>query len=177
MLDVGIPSGESWVRQVLYGKGYFKQALNVDVTTGWAVDTFGHDAQMPQLLKLAGFKSYWFQRGVRATRITPSEFLWQGVDGSKIPAFWLPLGYGLFYPAPKIFMSSTLLAKLVEWLWEIIPSFSDRVALAGADVIAPERSLPEMVKAFNAKLTRLLRCASLCLPTLRRWLPSAPTGR
>ncbi len=67
MLDVNIPSGESWIRQVLYGKGYFRQALNVDVTTGWALDTFGHHAQMPQLLKLAGYKSYWFQRGVHAS--------------------------------------------------------------------------------------------------------------
>ena len=34
MLDSNIPSGESWIRQVLYGKGYFRKALNVDVTTG-----------------------------------------------------------------------------------------------------------------------------------------------
>ena len=39
MLDVNIPSGESWIRQVLYGKGYYRRTLNVDVTTGWALDT------------------------------------------------------------------------------------------------------------------------------------------
>src|SRR6202789_1988844 len=100
MLDVNIPSGESWVRQVLYGKGYYHRTLNVDVNTGWALDTFGHHAQMPQLLKLAGYQSYWFQRGVPGNQ-TPSEFQWAGIDGTKIPAFWLPLGYGLFYPTPK----------------------------------------------------------------------------
>ena len=51
-------SGESWIRQVLYGKGFYRHALNVDVTTGWGIDTFGHHAQMPQLLSLAGYKSY-----------------------------------------------------------------------------------------------------------------------
>jgi alpha-mannosidase len=53
MLDVNMPGGESFVRQVLYGKGYLRRALGVDVTVGWQLDTFGHHAQMPQLLKLA----------------------------------------------------------------------------------------------------------------------------
>src|SRR2546425_11524306 len=100
MLDVNMPSGESWIRQVLYGKGYYRDKLGVDVTVGWALDTFGHHAQMPQLLKLAGYKSYWFQRGVRSLDV-PSEFLWQGIDGTQIPAFWLAQGYGLFYDSPK----------------------------------------------------------------------------
>ena len=37
MLDVNMPSGESWVRQVLYGKGYYRDELGVDVTVGWGV--------------------------------------------------------------------------------------------------------------------------------------------
>ncbi len=98
MLDVNIPSGESWIRQVLYGKDYFRKALNVDVSTGWGLDTFGHHAQMPQLLNLAGFKSYWFQRGPHND--APSEFLWAGLDGTRIPAFWLPLSYGAVLSIP-----------------------------------------------------------------------------
>src|SRR5579871_2958096 len=38
MLDVNMPSGESWVRQVLYGKGFYRRELGVDVTVGWALD-------------------------------------------------------------------------------------------------------------------------------------------
>src|SRR5436190_8444798 len=100
MPDDNMPSGESFVRQMLYAKGYCRQELRVDVKVGWLLDTFGHHAQMPQLLKLAGYKSYWFQRGVRGADV-PSEFLWQGIDGTRIPAFWLPLGYGLFYPSAR----------------------------------------------------------------------------
>ncbi|MEO6966472.1 MAG: glycoside hydrolase family 38 C-terminal domain-containing protein [Acidobacteriaceae bacterium] len=150
MLDVNIPSGESWVRQVLYGKDYFKQALGIDVTTGWAIDTFGHHAQMPQLLKLAGYKSYWFSRGVRDDTV-PSEFLWQGIDGTRIPAFWLPYSYGFFYPAPRNIFQFDGYARGV---WDALgkySNFSNRVALAGADVISPEKELPEMVRAFNAQ--------------------------
>ena len=150
MLDVNIPSGESWVRQVLYGKDYFKQALGIDVTTGWAIDTFGHHAQMPQLLKLAGYNSYWFSRGVRDNKV-PSEFLWQGIDGTRIPAFWLPYSYALFYRTPKNIFQFDGYARGV---WDALGKyshFSNRVALSGADVVSPEKELPEMVSAFNAQ--------------------------
>lgn len=150
MLDVNIPSGESWIRQVLYGKGYYRRALNVDVTTGWALDTFGHHAQMPQLLKLAGYQSYWFQRGVRDIHV-PSEFLWKGLDGTQIPAFWLPYGYGLFYPAPNNILE---FRSYANGMWASLGKYShfpDRVAMAGADVASPERALPELVRQFNSQ--------------------------
>jgi len=148
MLDVNIPSGESWVRQVLYAKGYYRDQLGVDVTVGWALDTFGHHAQMPQLLKLAGYKSYWFQRGVRGADV-PSEFLWQGIDGTRIPAFWLPLGYGLFYPSAR---NPAEFDRYARGTWAALGQHSrgsERVAMAGADVIEPEEVLPVMVQEFN----------------------------
>gem|GEM_PF-327034 len=148
MLDVNIPSGESWIRQVLYGKGYYQRTLGVDVTVGWALDTFGHHAQMPQLLNLAGYHSYWFQRGVPSVD-SPSEFLWEGLDGTKIPAFWLPLGYGLLYPSPT---NRAEFSSGVRGLWDSLGDnsrYAERVALAGADVVDPEENLPRMTVEFN----------------------------
>jgi len=163
MLDVNIPSGESWVRQALYGKAYYRRQLGVDVTVGWALDTFGHHAQMPQLLKLAGYNSYWFQRGVHS-RDTPCEFLWEGIDGTQIPAFWLPLGYGLLYPSPSTVFD---FSAAVRGLWESLGEFSphpQRVALAGADVINPEEVLPKMVDEFNHQGNQPLQ-VRFALPT------------
>ena len=100
MPDVNMPGGETFIRQMQYGKRYYREKLGVDVTTGWLLDTFGHHAQMPQLLTLAGFKSFWFQRGVNRPD-HPSEFLWEGIDGTRIPAFWLPYSYGLLYGSPR----------------------------------------------------------------------------
>ena len=100
MPDVNMPGGETFIRQIHYGKGYYREQLGVDVTNCWLIDTFGHHAQLPQLLRLAGYKSFWFSRGV-PSRQHPSEFLWQGIDGTQIPAFWLPHSYGLMYSAPR----------------------------------------------------------------------------
>lgn len=148
MHDNNIPSGESIVRQYLFGKSYFREKLGYDITTGWGLDTFGHNAQMPQILKLAGMKSYWFQRGVPGIQ-TPSEFLWQGVDGTQIPAFWLPIGYGVLHDVPA---SEPDFGRKMRSAFDSLTPFTrgrERVMMAGADVWEPEEQVPLMIDKFN----------------------------
>jgi len=131
--DLNMPGGESFVRQLLYAKGYCREALGTDVKVGWLLDTFGHHAQMPQLLRLAGFNSFWFFRGVEDRNKMPSEFLWQGLDGTRIPAFWLPFAYGHLYGAPKDLPGFT---QFIRSRYDALTPFSrspDRVGLAGVD--------------------------------------------
>ena len=81
MPDVNMPGGESFVGPILYGKGYFRKKLGVDVTVGWQLDTSEGHPQIRQILKLGGYKSFWF---FPAWPIgNPSEFLWEGIDGSR----------------------------------------------------------------------------------------------
>lgn len=148
MHDSNIPSGESIVRQMLYGKNFFKKELGVDVTVGWGLDTFGHNAQMPQLLKLAGFKSYWFQRGVPNIEV-PSEWLWEGIDGTQVPAFYLPKNYGMLGHTPDNIEDFITFVKnrfdsLAPWSYG-----TERVGLGSPDVSPPVESVPLMVKEFN----------------------------
>jgi alpha-mannosidase len=148
MHDNNMPSGESIARQFLIGKTFFRESLGYDVTSGWAIDTFGHNAQMPQILKLAGMKSYWFMRGAPQPN-TPSEFLWHGLDGSKIPAFWLPLGYGPLYTVPG---SEREFGQVLRSKFDsLAPSGkrADRVLLAGSDVSEPSEALPALVAQYN----------------------------
>jgi alpha-mannosidase len=148
MPDVNMPSGESFVRQILCGKGYFREKLGVDVTVGWQLDTFGHHPQMPQLMKLGGYRSFWIQRGVQDAN-TPSEFLWEGIDGSQIPTFWTPMSYGVNYGSPK---DPPGFAKFFTDRFKGLGRFSrgpGRVGIAGADVCEPEEHVPAMVEQFN----------------------------
>ena len=150
MHDNNIPSGESIARQYLLGKSYFRDALGYDVTTGWGLDTFGHNAQMPQILKLAGMKSYWFQRGVPGID-TPSEFSWRGIDGTEIPAFWLSIGYSALVNIPN---SGSAFAGLVNRQFNALNPFSrgrERVLMAGADVWEPEEHLPAHVRELQRR--------------------------
>jgi alpha-mannosidase len=102
------------------------------------------------LLKLGGFKSFWFFRGV-ADWNTPSELLWEGIDGSRIPAFWLEHSYGYAYGAPNTLPEFT---EFMKSHYDGLASFSrgrGRVALAGGDVTLPEEHVPALVEKFNAQ--------------------------
>jgi alpha-mannosidase len=174
MHDNNIPSGESIVRQYLQGKSYFREKLGYDITTGWGLDTFGHNAQMPQILALAGMKSYWFQRGVPDIQ-TPSEFLWQGIDGTKIPAFWLPNGYGVLHDIPG---DEPDFSRKVQGAFNSLTPFThgrERVMMAGADVWEPEEKLPIMIDSFN-RSPNLLFTLRLALPSDFEKLVAQRTG-
>ena len=148
MPDSNMPGGESFVRQILYGKNYFRQKLGVDVTIGWQLDTFGHHAQTPQLMRLAGYRSFWSQRGVPDLSL-PSEFLWEGLDGTQIPFYWLPQGYGVTYFSPSTLPEfSQFMIQRYESLTPNSLGYG-RVGLAGADVCLPEEHAPELIPLFN----------------------------
>ena len=147
MPDDNMPSGESFIRQVLYGKGYTRETLGVDVNTSWMLDTFGHHAQMPQLLRLAGFDSFWFFRGVQDASTAPVQSLWQGLDGTVIRCVKPPF---VFYEPPRDLDHFT---QFMKQRYESLAPFSRgnnvRVDMDGADVSDPEVYVPALVDQFN----------------------------
>ena len=52
--DLNMPDGESLVRQILYGKRYFKQKFGVDVNIGWNPDSFGYNCAVAANLQALG---------------------------------------------------------------------------------------------------------------------------
>ena len=93
--DCNLIAGESWARQLLYGKKYFREKFGVDVRIGWNPDSFGYNWNMPQLYKLGGIDSFITQKlWWNDTTVFPHFlFNWQGVDGSTILTYMPPLSY------------------------------------------------------------------------------------
>ena len=56
--DCNLPSGESFVRQGLYGQRWFQEHLGVMARVGYNVDSFGHHGMLPQILKKSGLDYY-----------------------------------------------------------------------------------------------------------------------
>jgi len=137
MVDVNIPSGESFIRQILAGKVRARENLGVDVTVGWMLDTFGHHPQIPQLMKKAGFQCYCFCRGVNEPR--RSEFLWEGMDGTRILAHWMPYGYIVAYPFPlQLSENIERYARKLVCIYDLLRQYSatnNVLALLGVDDI------------------------------------------
>ncbi len=90
--DEFLVSGETHIRNLQLGlarAGAFGGAMDV----GYLPDMFGHVAQMPQILRLAGFEHAVVWRGVPAA-IDKSAFWWSAPDGSTVRAEYLRHGYG-----------------------------------------------------------------------------------
>ncbi len=92
--NTNIPSGESLVRQYLYGKRYFKEKFGVDVKVGWLPDVFGFNWNMPQIYRKCGIdyfmthKLKWqVERNDPPVPFPYHLFWWQGPDGSRVLAF------------------------------------------------------------------------------------------
>ena len=71
--DCNLPGGESFVRQALYGKRYFKEKFGADVKTGYNVESFGHNGNLPQILKKSGLDFYIFFRPDQSEKKTPRK--------------------------------------------------------------------------------------------------------
>lgn len=84
--DCNIPSGESLVRQILFGMKFFKEEFDVECKALWLPDVFGYSAALPQILKKSGIKYFmttkidWNQ----FNRIPNDTFMWRGIDGTEI---------------------------------------------------------------------------------------------
>ena len=92
--DCNIPSGESFVRQALLGQRYFLSRFGKIATVGYCVDSFGHNANIPQLLRKAGMDSYVFMRPDSTEKsLEASLFAWEAPSGDKVKAYRLPLHY------------------------------------------------------------------------------------
>ncbi len=93
--DCNMPSGESFARQALYSQLYYYGKFGKICCTGYNVDTFGHNGNLPQLLKQAGMNGYVMMRPSSAENgeIPQGCFIWEGVDGTQIPTFHIPNAY------------------------------------------------------------------------------------
>ena len=82
--DCTMPSGESFVRQIMVGKHYFKEKFGVEPTTAINFDSFGHAQGLVQMLAKCGYKNYVNIRPGRGNYDFDNEdFLWRGYDGES----------------------------------------------------------------------------------------------
>ncbi|HET7658395.1 MAG TPA: glycoside hydrolase family 38 C-terminal domain-containing protein [Bacillales bacterium] len=92
--DCNIPSGESFVRQGIYGQHYFQEKFGVTAKVGYNVDSFGHHGMLPQILKKSGMDQYIFMRPSPQEKGLPGRlFMWESDDGSQVLTFRIPFEY------------------------------------------------------------------------------------
>ena len=92
--DVNVPSGESLVRQGLYGQLTFRRLLGRFATVAYNPDSFGHPGALPQILKLLGTNNYVFMRPEPREKTLPGDvFWWEAPDGTRVLTYRIPISY------------------------------------------------------------------------------------
>ncbi len=99
--DCNVPSGESFVRHGLYSQRYFGEKLGRRARIGYCVDSFGHAATLPKLLKGCGLDGYvWMRPGRHENdRIPWPVCWWETPDGSRVLSMRIMTSYTCNDPA------------------------------------------------------------------------------
>ena len=86
--DCQIPSGESIVRQLLYGQKYFQEKFGLRSKVAWLPDTFGFSPAVPQLLRGAGIGGFFTYKlnWSESNRFPHDLYEWEGLDGTTVVA-------------------------------------------------------------------------------------------
>jgi mannosylglycerate hydrolase len=149
--DEFLVSGETLVRNLEAGVARaerFGQAMAV----GYLPDEFGHAAQVPQLLRSAGFGHAAVWRGVPAA-VDRHAFHWSAPDGSSVRTEYLVGGYG---NAAGLFAYPDVAAAGRRLLERLAPYFGADPVLAmyGADHSTPLPDLLDVVEEINRRQDR-----------------------
>jgi alpha-mannosidase len=90
--DINLSGGEALIRQIYYGKRFFREEFGKDPACLWEPDVFGLSGALPQLLAKSGVTRFMTQKlsWNWVTRHPHHTFWWQGIDGSKVLAHFPP---------------------------------------------------------------------------------------
>ena len=92
--DTNVPCGESLVRQIFYGKQFFKDEFGKEIDTLWLPDIFGFSAALPQLCAksdvkyLCTIKLSWNW----VTKFSYNSFIWKGISDDSVLVHMPPEG-------------------------------------------------------------------------------------
>lgn len=89
--DCNLPSGESFVRQILLGSRFMQEEFGVTPRCLWLPDVFGYSWALPQILKKCGI-DYFMTTKIswnEFNRMPHDTFTWRGMDGSEVLAHFI----------------------------------------------------------------------------------------
>jgi alpha-mannosidase len=114
--DCNIPSGESLVRQLLYGMRYFERTFGVQCEYLWLPDVFGYSWALPQILQKSGLRHFMTSKisWNVYNRFPHDTFYWRGIDGTEV------LTHYITTPDPDI--PESTFTRFYTYNGQILPS-------------------------------------------------------
>ena len=91
--DTNMPGGEALARQLVHGKRFFLDELDIETEEVWLPDSFGYTAALPQLVALSGSRWFLTQKisWNQTNRHPHHTFWWEGIDGTRVFTHFPPV--------------------------------------------------------------------------------------
>lgn len=122
--DCNVPSGESLVRQILFGTRFFKQEFDHDTVCLWVPDVFGYSGNLPQILKRSGIEYFLTQKlsWNQFNTFPHHSFHWEGIDGSSVLTHMPPANtYNGCVDGPEILGAARRYAQKDRSEFQVLP--------------------------------------------------------
>lgn len=91
--DCNLASGESFIRQIMVGRAFFREHFGeaVDTPILWLPDTFGYSWALPQIIQRTGLKYFMTSKisWSQYNHLPYDSFRWRGIDGTEVVTHFL----------------------------------------------------------------------------------------
>lgn len=186
--DCNMPRGESFVRQILSGRRYFREKFGAEPTTAINFDPFGHSRGLVQILRKSGYTAYLFGRPHEEIfPLPPDGFVWVGYDGSAVDAHrfigWYNAPLGKAREKAEKWMQDNADREIGLMLWGVGnhgggPSRKD---IADLNALIAAADMPEIVHATPEAYFEDIRRSGVERPRMARdlnsWAPGCYTSQ
>ncbi|HEX6819453.1 MAG TPA: glycoside hydrolase family 38 C-terminal domain-containing protein [Ktedonobacterales bacterium] len=158
--DEFLVGGESLIRNLQIGRR-MAAPYGGAMSVGYVPDTFGHIAQLPQILRGFDIDNAVFWRGVPPL-VDKGLFTWTAPDGSAVRVIWLYDEFGYSNAAMLPPNAEALAARVTQIAERMRDKAVGNVYLLmnGSDHLEPQAELPAILDKANARLaesnTRLI---------------------
>jgi mannosylglycerate hydrolase len=154
-------SGEALIRNLMLGHRLAAR-FGAVAKIGYCIDTFGHPASFPQILRGFDIDNFVFMRGLgENVDKLRSEFLWEAPDGGAVLAHFLSESYSnaaVLGATPET--TSLHHGRMVRY--DSLPELLDRLAsratgpavllMNGSDHLDVQEDLPALLESLRARL-------------------------
>ncbi|MGQ0823638.1 MAG: glycoside hydrolase family 38 C-terminal domain-containing protein [Actinomycetota bacterium] len=167
-MDEFMVSGETIVRDLQFGIARAAE-LGGAMPIGYLPDLFGHIAQMPQILRLAGIGHAVAWRGIPST-VDQTGFWWEAPDGSRVRCEYLYGSYSNGRDLPED--AKGLVLRALDYEQELGDArLGDMLLMNGTDHQMPQPWLGRVVAEANA----IQDDYEFVVTSLPEYLPEQPT--
>jgi alpha-mannosidase len=162
--DFYLTSGEATVRNLLAGTKIAAEFGRCG-KVGYAPDQFGNISQLPQILSGFGIDNFICGRGyshyeknsegITVRDNAPTEFIWEGPDGSKLLAVYMRYWYNNAQRIPSEIEKAMPFIENIEQLFEGFALTPYILLMNGVDHLEAQNDLLPIIDSVNTKFKQI----------------------